>query len=103
MIKATVLYPNEEGKHFDFSYYTKKHVPMVKRLLGEACKKAEVEKGISGATPGSAPANTIIGYLYFDTIENFQNSFGPNAEEIISDVKNFTDINPVLQISEIIL
>jgi len=66
-------------------------------------QKAEVEKGISGATPGSAPANTIIGYLYFDTIENFQNSFGPNAEEIISDVKNFTDINPVLQISEIIL
>ena len=103
MIKATVLYPNEEGKHFDFSYYTEKHVPMVKRLLGEACKKAEVEKGFSGATPGSAPANTIIGYLYFDTIENFQNSFGPNAEEIISDVKNFTDINPVLQISEIIL
>ncbi|HEX5155416.1 MAG TPA: EthD family reductase [Parafilimonas sp.] len=103
MIKATVLYPNEEGKHFDFEYYTKKHVPMVKRLLGEACKKAEVEKGLSGAAPGSAPANTIIGYLYFDTIDDLQNSFGPNAEEIIGDVKNFTDINPVMQISEVIL
>ena len=103
MIKTTVLYPNEEGKYFDIKYYTEKHVPLVKKILGNACKKAEVEKGISGGAPGSAPANTIIGYLYFDTLEDFQNSFGPNAEEIISDVKNFTDIDPVLQISEIIL
>ena len=78
-------------------------MPLVKKLLGNACKKAEVEKGISGDAPGSAPANTIIGYLYFDTLEDFQNSFGLNAEEIVSDVKNFTDIDPVLQISEIIL
>lgn len=103
MIKATVLYPTQEGKYFDIKYYTEKHVPLVKRLLGEACKNVEVEKGISGAAPDSIPANTIIGCLYFDSIDDFQNSFGPNAGEIINDVKNFTDINPVLQISEIII
>lgn len=103
MIKATVLYPNELGKNFNLEYYIQHHVPLVARLLGSALKKAEVEKGISGATPGSTPANIIIGYLYFDTIEDFQNSFGPNAGEIVGDVKNFTDINPILQISEVIL
>lgn len=45
MIKATVLYKNEEGKNFDIKYYTETHVPLVKKLLGAACKKLEVEKG----------------------------------------------------------
>lgn len=103
MIKAIAFYPHEENKHFDVNYYLSKHIPMVKKLLGSACKKVEVEKGIAGATPGSAPAHTIIGCLYFDSIEDFQNSFGPNANEIISDVANFTNINPAMQISEILL
>lgn len=103
MIKATVLYKNEEGKKFDIKYYTETHVPLVKKLLGASCKKVEVEKGLSGQTPGSAPAYIVIGYLYFDSIEGFQNSFGPNANEIINDVPNFTDIIPVMQISELII
>ena len=103
MIKATVLYPNEEGKNFNVKYYTETHIPFVKKLLHTACKKVEVEKGISGAVPDSTPANIVIGYLYFDSLEDFQSSFGTNAEEIINDVKNFTDINPILQLSEVIL
>jgi uncharacterized protein (TIGR02118 family) len=103
MIKATVLYKNEEGKNFDMKYYIETHIPLVKRLLGSACKKAEVEKGLSGQTPGSSPAYTVIGYLYFDSIEDFQNSFGPNANEIVNDVPNFTDIIPVVQISDVII
>lgn len=103
MIKVTVFYRHEENKHFDVDYYLHKHIPFVKKLLGSAYKKVEVEKGITGATPGSAPAHTIIGCLYFDSIEDFQNSFGLNANEITSDVVNFTNINPTLQISEVLL
>ena len=103
MIKATALYPYDEQKYFDVKYYLEEHIPMVKKLLGSACKKVEVEKGIAGATPGSTPVHAIIGYLYFDSIEDFQNSFGSNANEIVGDVVNFTNINPALQISEILL
>ena len=103
MIKATVLYPHDENKYFDVRYYLDKHIPLVKKLLGSAYTKVEVEKGITGATPGSAPAHTIIGCLYFDSIEDFQNSFGANANEIISDVVNFTNINPTMQISKVLL
>ncbi len=103
MIKATAFYSHDENKHFDVKYYLDKHVPFVRKLLGNACKKVEVEKGICSATPGSTPAYAIIGCLYFNSIEDFQNSFGANANEIVSDVANFTNINPTLQISEIIL
>ena len=103
MIKVTVLYPYEENKHFDVEYYLNNHIPFVKKLIGSVCKKVEVEKGIRGAAPGSTPAHTIIGCLYFDSIEDFQSSFGANANEIVADVPNFTNINPALQISEVLL
>jgi hypothetical protein len=36
-------------------------------------------------------------------MESFQNSFGPNAAEIMGDLPNFTNIKPLLQISEVIV
>jgi uncharacterized protein (TIGR02118 family) len=43
-----------------------------------------------------------IGYLYFDRLSAYQNSFRPNAEKIRGDVPNYTNIQPVVQISEVI-
>jgi uncharacterized protein (TIGR02118 family) len=103
MIKVTVLYPNGEDKNFNQQYYLDVHIPLVKRRLGNTCKKVEVEKGITGATPGSTPAHTIIGYLYFDSVEDFQDAFSPYANEIMGDIINFTNINPTVQISEVLL
>lgn len=103
MIKVTVLYPNNEDKNFNLQYYLDVHIPLVKRRLGNTCKKVEVEKGIAGSTPGSTPAHTIIGYLYFDSVEDFQNAFSPHANEIMGDIANFTNINPTMQISEVLL
>ena len=103
MIKVTVLYPNNEDKNFNLQYYMDVHIPLVKRRLGDTCKKVEVEKGIVGDVPGSMPANIVIGYLYFDSVENFQNAFSPHANEIMGDIANFTTINPIVQISEVLL
>src|SRR5690348_10840572 len=102
MIKVTVLYPNDKGKTFNLKYYLDIHIPLVKNRLN-TCKKVEIEKGISGAAPGTTPANVVIGYLYFDSVEEFQNAFGPHADEIMGDIANFTNINPTVQISEVLL
>jgi len=101
MIKVSVLYPNGDGKTFDMDYYCSKHVPMVARLLGDALKGVTVEKGLGGGAPGSPAPNVAMGNLYFDTIQAFENSFGPNAETFIADLPNFTNIEPVVQISEV--
>jgi len=39
-------------------------------------------------------------YMYFESIEAYQNSFGPNAEKIRNDIPNYTNIQPIVQISE---
>ena len=74
---------------------------MCKEKLGDALKDVAVEKGVSGPEPGSEPAYIAMGHLYFDSIEDFQNSFGPNAEAIQNDIPNYTDTKPIIQINEV--
>lgn len=101
MIKVSVFYPHEEGKKFDMDYYLATHIPMVKRLLGPACTNTAVDQGLAGGAPGSEPPYRVIGHLYFNTIEDFMSSFGPNAAQITGDVPNYTDIAPVIQINQV--
>lgn len=103
MIKLSVMYPNGEGKTFDMDYYCNKHIPMVAGLLGDAVKGATVESGIGSAAPGSIAPYAAMGNMYFESIESFQNSFGPNAEAIMADAPNYTNAEPTVQISEVII
>jgi len=101
MVKVSVLYPNDEGKTFDMTYYCDKHVPMVRQLLGSSCINAGVEHGIAGGTPGSKATYIAMGHLYFDKVEDFVSSFTPHANTIMSDIPNYTDTTPIIQISEV--
>jgi len=102
-IKVSVVYPNSEGEKFDMNYYCNKRVPMVGALLGEALKGATVEMGIGGGAPGSSAPYAGMGNMYFNSVEEFENAFGPNADKIMGDLPNFTDIEPVIQVSEVMI
>lgn len=101
MIKVSVLYPNRDGSKFDMEYYCKRHMPMVQQKLGAACKRLAVEQGISGAAPGSRPTYAAMGHLYLESVEAFQAAFTPHAAEIMADIPNYTDIQPIIQISQV--
>jgi len=95
------VYPNEEGKKFDMNYYLNKHMPMVQQKLGPACKRVEAEQGLGGISPGAPATYIAMCHLYFDSIEAFQTAFGPHAQNIMADIPNYTDIQPIVQISEV--
>lgn len=101
MIKVSVYYPRGENKKFDMTYYVTRHIPMVVAKLGSALKKVEVDEGLAGGAPNSPPPFAGVGHLYFESVEAFQNAFGPHTREIMSDVPNYTDITPVIQISAV--
>ena len=44
-----------------------------------------------------------MGNLYFDSVEAFENSFGPNTDQIMADLPNFTNIEPTIQVSEVMI
>jgi uncharacterized protein (TIGR02118 family) len=101
MIKVSVLYPAGDSTKFDMDYYCKNHMPMVQQKLGAACKSVAVEQGLAGGAPGSAPTYAAMGHLYFDSVAEFQAAFGPHTAAIMADVPNYTNIQPVLQVSEV--
>jgi uncharacterized protein (TIGR02118 family) len=101
MIKVTALFPNKTGSKFDTEYYFGKHVPMVQSKLGEACKKVEIEQGLSGLVPGSPATYSVVAHMYFDSVNAFLAAFKPHAQAIIADMANYTDLQPTLQISEV--
>jgi uncharacterized protein (TIGR02118 family) len=101
MIKVSALYPNEPGKRFDIAYYCEKHMPMVQEKLGAACKQIAVELGLGGGAPGTPATYIAMGHIYFDSVEAFQTAFAPHADPIMGDIPNYTDVRPVVQISEV--
>ncbi len=104
MIKVTVLYPNEEGKKFDFDYYLNTHLPMVQGLLEPmGLVKGEAEKGVSSADPSKPAPFVLVGHLFFETTEEVHAAFTAHAGQIMGDIKNYTDISPTFQISEVLI
>jgi uncharacterized protein (TIGR02118 family) len=103
MIKVSVLYPNTPGARFDHEYYRDKHMPMVKSKMGESLRYYTVDKGIAGGMPGTPPTYVGMCHLFCDSVDAFQAGFGPHAAEIMADIKNYTDLTPVIQISEVVV
>ena len=101
VIKISVMYPNTEGKKFDMEYYCNKHMPMVRQKLGKAVKRVAVEAGLGGAEPGAPAVYVAMGHLYFASMDDFQAAFMPHAQYFMEDIPNYTDIKPVIQISDV--
>jgi uncharacterized protein (TIGR02118 family) len=99
--QVSILYPNQSGTKFNMSYYVGHHMPMVRRLLGSALKGMLVEQGICGERPGSPAPYIATGYLLFESLEVYETSFAPHAEEIIADIPKYTNSEPLIQIGEV--
>ena len=95
---VTVLYPNKEGAKFDFDYYMKKHIPMVSELSG---KGIDVQRGLLSPM-GSSLAFVCTARLWIDSVEHFQALMKQHGGKILADIPNYTNIEPILQIDEVL-
>src|SRR3954470_16100159 len=101
MIKLSVLYPNQEGKNFDLDYYLKKHMPLSINKFSDSLKGVSVDYGTNGGMPGTKAPYIAMAHFVFDSVGAFVEAFTPHAEILQGDIKNYTDIEPVYQISEV--
>ena len=102
MIRVSVHYPAKPGARFDHTYYAQRHMALVRQRLGSlGLVRAEIDRAVSGSGPGAAPF-ACIGYLYFSTLEEFQKAMKLHGPELMGDVPNFTDIQPQVQVSEVV-
>jgi len=103
MIKVSVMYPNKPGARFDHEYYRDKHMPLVKERMGDHCRYYTVDRGLAGGGPDEPATYVGMCHIFCDSVENFQQGFGPHASEILADIPKYTDLTPVIQISEVVV
>jgi uncharacterized protein (TIGR02118 family) len=103
MIKVSVMYPYTEGARFDHDYYRDKHMPLLKARMGDACLYYTVDKGVAGGRPGTPPAYVGMCHIHCESAQAFYAAFGPHAKEILGDIPNYTDLQPVMQLSEVVV
>jgi uncharacterized protein (TIGR02118 family) len=103
MIKVSVMYENKPNVQFDHAYYKDKHMPLVQKRMGDTCKFYTVDKGVAGGAPGEPATYVAMCHIYCDSVDAFQRGFGPHADEILGDIKNYTDLSPIVQISEVVV
>ena len=94
MIRFSVLYPSGEDARFDHDYYRDRHVPLAKKTWG--VDVAEIDRGINGPYVAAV-------HFQFASPEALAEALGSEGTAAVqSDVANYTDIEPVIQVSEIV-
>jgi len=71
--------------------------------MGDSCLYYTVDKGLAGGEPGSPAPYVAMCHIFCDSVERFQAGFGPHAKELMADTANYTDLTPVMQISEVVV
>jgi uncharacterized protein (TIGR02118 family) len=101
MIKLNVLYPTKAGARFDHAYYRDRHMPMVGRRL--ECLYYTIDKGLAGGAPDAPSPYVAACSLVCESAEALQGALGRHGKEIMGDVANYTDIQPVVWIGEVVV
>tara|TARA_R110002020_G_scaffold37072_4_gene111787 strand:- start:8658 stop:9068 length:411 start_codon:yes stop_codon:yes gene_type:complete len=101
-IKVSILYPYAEGKTFDMDYYESTHMPMVAGFLGDNLEKYTIEKGIASGIPDTPLPFMAIGSFYIKDLRAYQEAIAPNRDAIRADFPKYTNIVPIILVSEVV-
>ncbi|MBC8155390.1 MAG: EthD family reductase [Bacteroidetes bacterium] len=103
MICLTVLYPKTADSRFDMGYYLDAHTPLVReRLTPIGLTGIDLETGLAGGAPGSPPTYTMIARLRFASPDALQHALAIHGPELLGDIPNFTDGQPIMQVSQLL-
>ncbi len=102
IIKISVMYPYAEGKTFNMEYYETKHMPMVAGYLGSNLLRYTIEKGLSSGIPNQPLPFMAIGTFYVKSLSEYQAAIAPNRDAIRTDFANYTNVGPIILVSEVV-
>ena len=93
----TVVYPAAPGARFDLDYYLAHHTPLVKAVLSPV--EVVIRQGVSDLGGGPAPFVLIADIVFASPEAMAAAMASPRMGEVMADVAQITDIQPVAQIS----
>jgi uncharacterized protein (TIGR02118 family) len=102
MHRLTVLYPAKDGEAFNYDYYFNNHHKLVvARLKPEGLVSCEFDKGLSDPAGGKAPY-VAIAHIKFNSADQLQKALVKHGAEIVGDIPNYTKIEPIMQVNEVV-
>jgi uncharacterized protein (TIGR02118 family) len=78
-------------------------MPLSIRLHGHALKEVTIAKGLDTGMDGVQFAYLAMTNMLFESIDSFMQAYSPHAEQLQGDMINYTNIQPVIQFSEVII
>jgi uncharacterized protein (TIGR02118 family) len=105
VVTISILYPNRSDGRFDLDYYLHQHMPRAVELLSghPGYRGVSVLRGIGGGAPGAEPAYIAMCHYQFDSLDQFLAAFSANSAFLQGDMPNYTDMEAIIQISEVVL
>jgi uncharacterized protein (TIGR02118 family) len=103
MTRVTILYPKSSESRFDLDYYLNTHIPMSEKAFGHSLLNMSVEVGVAGGAVDAPAPYAVVCNFTFESLDAFLSVFLPNAEMLQGDIQKFTNVVPVIQISEVIV
>lgn len=102
MIRVTVSYPPHEACHFDHAYYQNAHAQLIRDRLGaHGLIRLEIDQALADPS-GKLPVSIAAAHMFFDDIDRFKAAMAAEGKVLGADRSNYTDILPVVVISQVI-
>ena len=104
MIVVHAMYERKStDERFDFDYLVATRIPFVRRTLQPyGLVDITVHRGISGAGGAGAAKYACIITLRFETLEDLRNAFAREGERMNAGIREFTEIEPIVVVSEVV-
>jgi uncharacterized protein (TIGR02118 family) len=102
MIRVTVSYPSHEACQFNHEYYQSVHAQLIRDKLGaHGLLKLEIDQALADRG-GKLPASVAAAHMFFNDIDSFKAAMAAEGKALGEDRENYTDIIPVVAISQVI-
>ena len=101
MIRVTVSYPAREGGRFDHDYYLNQHAALVRQLLEpHGLRNLQIDKALFDGA-GKPPPVVASAQMLFDDLAAFKAAMGAGGKALAADLVNYSDLAPVVLVSEL--
>lgn len=98
MFRVVGAYVGTPRDRFDLDYYLTRHVKIAHELLDRhGLEEIRVLSGFE-PPPGDAPGLIVASEMVFASREGFEAGLAESGAALFADLKNFTDLTPMLQV-----
>lgn len=92
----TVLFPNEADAKYDIEYYAAHHMPLIERHWKKYGVQTWSVTSFGPGPDGAQPLYTFGSVVVWESRKGVEKAFeSPEVAEIMSDVPNFSNKQPV--------